>query len=124
MVGGLFGYGGYLYEKGVEDMTSDPTSASDLTGGTYEKINTAVIASANNSAISDISFDSTYPHMMFSTAVGSPNPSGDACWSSTNFNCVAAGGDFGAGLSAGLFARGANAAVGFAGSNDGVCAIE
>ena len=121
---GLFGYGGYLYKKGVEDMTSDPTSASDLTGGTYEKINTAVIASANNSAISDISFDSTYPHVMFPTAVGSPNPSGDACWSNTNFNCVIAGGDFSFGLSDGLFAFYVNVAVGVAGSAAGVCAIE
>ena len=121
---GLFGYGGYLYKKGVEDMTSDPTSASDLTGGTYEKINTAVIASANNSAISDISFDSTYPHVMFPTAVGSPNPSGDACWSNTNFSCVLSGGYSGNGLSAGLFAFYVYAAVGIAGSGSGVCAIE
>lgn len=121
---GLFGYGGYLYKKDVEDMTSDPTSASDLTGGTYEKINTGVIASANNSAISDISFDSTYPHVMFSTAVGSPNPSGDTCWTNTNFNCVIAGGSFVNGLSAGLFAFYVGSAVGFAGSGGGVCAIE
>ena len=105
-------------------MTSDPTSASDLTGGTYEKINTAVIASAINSAISDISFDSTYPHVMFPTAVGSPNPSGDACWSNTNFNCVFAGGDFYVGLSAGLFAFYVSNAVGIAASSGGVCAIE
>ena len=105
-------------------MTSDPASASDLTGGTYEKINTGVIASASGSAISDISFDSTYPHLMFPTAVGSPNPSGDACWSNTNFNCVIAGGDFGDGLSAGLFALGVSTAVGLAGVNFGVCAIE
>ena len=121
---GIYGYGGYLYKKDVEDMTSDPTSASDLTGGTYEKINTAVIASANNSAISDISFDSTYPHVMFPTAVGSPNPSGDVCWSSTNFNCVIAGGNFSNGLSGGLFAFRVADAVGFATSSLGVCAIE
>ena len=121
---GIYGYGGYLYKKDVEDMTADPTSASDLTGGTYEKINTAVIASARNSAISDISFDSTYPHVMFPTAVGSPNPSGDACWSSTNFSCVVAGGSFGDGLSDGLFAFNVNYAVGFAYSTYGVCAIE
>ena len=61
---------------------------------------------------------------MFPTAVGSPNPSGDACWSSTNFNCVLAGGNFGLGLSAGLFAFIVSAAVGFADSYVGVCAIE
>ena len=121
---GIYGYGGYLYKKDVEDMTSDPTSASDLTGGTYEKINTAVIASANNSAISDISFDSTYPHVMFPTAVGSPNPSGDICWTNTNFNCVLAGGGFAVGLSDGLFAFDVHAAVGVASSSIGVCAIE
>ena len=105
-------------------MTSDPTSASDLTGGTYEKINTGVVASANNSAISDISFDSTYPHLMFPTAVGSPNPSGDACWFNTNFNCVIAGGGYDNGLSVGLFAFNVYDAVGLANSGIGVCAIE
>ena len=123
-IDGIYGYGGYLYKKDVEDMTSDPTSASDLTGGTYEKINTAVIASANASAISDISFDSTYPHLMFPTAVGSPNPSGDVCWSNTNFNCVRAGGGFAHGLSDGLFAFAVDVAVGIAASGAGVCAIE
>ena len=121
---GIYGYGGYLYKKDVEDMTADPTSASDLTGGTYEKINTGVIASANNSAISDISFDSTYPHVMFPTAVGSPNPSGDACWVNTKFNCVLAGGNFGAGWYDGLFAFNVGDAVGVASSGAGVCAIE
>ena len=123
-IDGIYGYGGYLYKKDVEDMTSDPTSASDLTGGTYEKINTAVIASASKSAISDISFDGTYPHLMFPTAVGSPNPSGDACWSNTNFNCVLAGGSFYYGLSVGLFAFDVSYAVGFASSDCGVCAME
>ena len=122
---GLFGYGGYLYKKDVEDMTSDPTSASDLTGGTYEKINTAVIASANNSAISDISFDSTYPHLMFPTAVGSPNPSGDACWTDTEFRYVIAGGYFSAGLSAGLLTFDAYyLTFGESSSRIGACAIE
>ena len=121
---GLFGYGGYLYKKDVEDMTADPTSASELTGGTYEKINTAVIASAGGSAISDISYDTTHPHLMFPTAVGSPNPSGDVCWVNTNFNCVFAGGSFGDGLSAGLFTFTVNYAVGFANAYAGVCAIE
>lgn len=121
---GIYGYGGYLYKKDVEDMTSAPTSASDLTGGTYEKINTAVVASASNSAISDISFDITYPHLMFPTAVGSPNPSGDACWANANLNCVLAGGHFNDGLSAGLFAFLVYAAVGYAYPGYGVCAIE
>ena len=105
-------------------MASEPTSASDLTGGTYGNINTGVIASARNSAISDVSFDSTYPHLMFTTAVGSPNPSGDACWSSSNFDCGIAGGNFDSGLSDGLFAFGVYLAVGIAGSSVGVCAIE
>src|SRR5574344_1447100 len=65
---GIYGYGGYLYKKDVEDMTADPASASELTGGAYEKINTAVIASASNSPISDISFDTTHPHLMYPTA--------------------------------------------------------
>lgn len=121
---GLFGYGGYLYKKDVEDMTADPTSASELTGGTYEKINTAVIASANGSAISDISYDTTHPHLVFPTAVGSPNPSGDACWANTDFNCVFAGGSFYDGLSNGLFAFYVANAVGYVYSNVGVCAIE
>ena len=121
---GLFGYGGYLYKKDVEDMTADPTSASELTGGTYEKINTAVIASANNSAISDISYDTTHPHLVFPTAVGSPNPSGDACWANTNFNCVIAGGCFLNGLSDGLFTFNGSVAVGDASRDVGVCAIE
>lgn len=121
---GLYGYGGYLYKKDVEDMTADPASASDLTGGTYEKINTAVIASASNSAISDISYDTTYPHLMFPTAVGSPNPSGDACWANTNFSCVIAGGSFGYALSGGLFAFLVNNAVGVASASASVCAIE
>lgn len=121
---GLYGYGGYLYKKDVEDMTADPTSASELTGGTYEKINTAVITSASSSPISDISYDTTHPHLMFSTAVGSPNPSGDACWASTNFNCVLAGGSFGGALSDGLFAFAVNDAVGVVRTNGGVCAIE
>ena len=113
-----------MYKKNVENITSDPTSASDLTGGTYEKINTGVISPATTSAISDISFDSTYPHLMFPTAVGSPNPSGDTCYANTNFNCVLAGGNFSYGLSDGLFAFYADSAVGFAGSSYGVCAIE
>lgn len=121
---GLFGYGGYLYKKDVEDMTSDPTSASDLTGGTYEKINTAVIASADNSAISDISFDSIYPHLMFPTAIGSPNPSGDDCWADTSFRFVCVGGAHSIGLSSGLFTFVLNGAVGVAGNANGVCAIE
>lgn len=121
---GLYGYGGYLYKKDVEDMTADPASASELTGGTFEKINTAVIASASGSAISDISYDTTHPHLMFPTAVGSPNPSGDACWTNTNYNCVIAGGNFDDGLSGGLFAFAVHYAVGFAGAGIGVCAIE
>lgn len=121
---GLYGYGGYLYKKDVEDMTADPASASELTGGTYEKINTAVVASANNSAISDISFDITHPHLMFPTAVGSPNPFGDACWTSANFHCVIAGGNFSYSLSDGLFAFHVNGAVGGVSTGIGVCAIE
>ena len=121
---GIYGYDGYLYKKDVEDMTSDPTSASDLTGGIYEKINTATVASASNSAISDISFDSTYPHLMFPTAVGSPNPSGDGCRANAGFNCVGAGGNFDYGWPAGLFAFYVNVAVGTANSYLGVCAIE
>lgn len=121
---GLFGYGGYLYKKDVEDMTADPASASELTGGTYEKINTAVIASASNSAISDISYDVTHPHLMFPTAVGSPNPSGDAYWANTNFNCVIAGGGFSDGLSDGLFTFHVAGAVGSVHTVAGVCAIE
>lgn len=121
---GLYGYGGYLYKKDVEDMTADPSSASELTGGTYEKINTDVIASARNSAISDISFDTTYPHLMFPTAVGSPNPSGDACWANTNLNCVLAGGDFDDGLSDGLFTFLVATDVGYVDTSSGVCAIE
>ena len=61
---------------------------------------------------------------MFPTAVGSPNPSGDACWANTNFNCVLAGGDFGHGLSAGLFAFAVSVAVGVVDAGAGVCAIE
>ena len=61
---------------------------------------------------------------MFPTAVGSPNPSGDTCWSSTNFNCVLAGGGFNSGLSVGLFAFDVSDAVGLAGPGLGVCAIE
>ena len=121
---GLFGYGGYLYKKDVEDMTADPTSASELTGGTYEKINTAVIANAGSSAISDISYDVTHPHLMFPTAVGSPNPSGDACWVNTNFNCVIAGGTFDLSLLDGLFTFNVADAVGTASTYTGVCAIE
>lgn len=121
---GLYGYGGYLYKKDVEDMTADPASASELTGGTYEKINTAVIASASSSAISDISYDTTHPHLMFPTAVGSPNPSGDACWSNTNFNCVVAGGSFDFALSDGLFTFSVFSAVGHVHTGVGVCAIE
>lgn len=121
---GLYRYGGYLYKKDVEDMTADPASASELTSGTYEKINTAVIASASNSAISDISFDTTHPHLMYPTAVGSPNPSGDACWASNNFNCVNAGGCFADGLSAGLFTFIVGYAVGGVDSSIGGFAIE
>ena len=105
-------------------MTSDPASASELVGGTYTKIGTSHVASAGNSAISDISYDVTHPHLMFPTAVGSPNPSGDTCWANTNFNCVLAGGSFNAGLSAGLFAFNVVHAVGYANASNGVCAIE
>lgn len=121
---GIYGYGGYLYKKDVEDMTADPTSASELTGGTYEKINTAVIASAATSAISDISYDTTYPHLMYPTAVGSPNPSGDACWANTNFNCVIISGSSRSGSSGGLFLFDLSSDVGYSGSGAGVCAIE
>ena len=62
--------------------------------------------------------------MMFPTAVGSPNPSGDACWASTNLNCVLAGGGFVNGLSDGLFAFLVSDAVGYASIGIGVCAIE
>ena len=105
-------------------MTSDPASASELVGGTYTKIGTSHVASASNSAISDISYDVTHPHLMFPTAVGSPNPSGDTCWANTNFNCVLTGGSFDIGLSDGLFAFIVSAAVGNAGTSSGVCAIE
>ena len=105
-------------------MTSDPASASELVGGTYTKIGTSHVASAGNSAISDISYDVTHPHLMFPTAVGSPNPSGDTCWANTNFNCVITGGGFGNGLSDGLFAFSVGAAVGYAATDRGVCAIE
>ena len=121
---GIYGYGGYLYKKDVEDITSDPTSVSDLTGGTYEKINTATVASANWDAISDISFDSTYPHLMFPTAVGSPNPSGDTCLADTIFSPILVGAGWGNELRAGLFTFASLNGMGYSGSAHGVCAIE
>ena len=89
----------------------------------YEENN--IIPPHSSNYISDISYDVTHPHLMFPTAVGSPNPSGDACWSSVSmFGCVAAGGGFLTGLSDGLFAFVVNSAVDVAGTDRGVCAIE
>ena len=46
----------------------------------------------NNSAISDISFDSDAPHLMFTTATGTSNGCNDAAWTTGNLNLVLLGG--------------------------------
>ena len=48
-----------------------------------------------NSVISDISFDSDAPHLMFTTATGTSNGCNDNAWGDGNLNLVNLGGSAG-----------------------------
>lgn len=120
---GIYGYGGYLYYKDVESMTADPLNTTELTT-TYTKIDTAHVSSASNYGISDISFDNAYDFGIFTTATGTPNPSGDNCWANTDFNCVFVGGSAWNGSSVGLFSFRVYNVVGFSDINFGALALE
>ena len=67
----------------------------------------------NNSVISDISFDSDAPHLMFTTATGTSNGCNDAAWSTGNLNLVVLGGSAWYGSSDGLFTFNCGNAVGY-----------
>ena len=120
---GIYGYGGHLYIKDIESITSDPTSANELTS-TYDMVSTAYPTNGSNTAISDIAFDSGYDWMQFPTAGGSPNPTGDAFWSNGNFSCVVAGGSVWDGSSCGLWSFSVLSSVGGVGANYGALGLE
>ena len=115
-------YGGYLYIMDVEKVSKEPTSTSDLS--TYTKLSTTYPTNMNNSAISDISFDSDAPHLMFTTATGTSNGCNDGDWSNGNLNLVILSGDAWNGSSDGLFAFVCGNAVGISSVNYSSVAVD
>ena len=103
-------YGGYVYITDVEKVSKEPTSTSDLS--TYTKLSTTYPTNMSNSVISDISFDSDAPHLMFTTATGTSNGCNDAAWSGDGLNLIALGGSAWGGSSDGLFTFDCNNSVG------------
>ena len=78
----------------------------------------------SNSVISDISFDSDAPHLMFTTATGTSNGCNDSAWSTGNLNLVALGGGAWNGSSDGLFAFVCGVAVGYSYVNYSSVAVD
>ena len=108
-IDGMNTYGGYVYITDVEKVSKEPTSTSDLS--TYTKLKTTYPTNLGG-AISDISFDSAAPHLMFATATGTSNGCNDSAWSNDTLNLVILGGGAWNGSSAGLFTFSCNNAVG------------
>lgn len=123
-IDGMNTYGGYVYITDVEKVSKEPTSTSDLS--TYTKLKTTYPTDIINSAISDISFDSDAPHLMFTTAIGTSNGCNDSAWSnsSLSLSLVAVGCNARNGSSAGLFALNCWAAVGASGADSSSVAVD
>ena len=100
-IDGMNTYGGYVYITDVEKVSKEPTSTSDLS--TYTKLSTTYPINMDASVISDISFDSDAPHLMFTTATGTSNGCNDVAWSTGNLNPVLLGGSAWNGSWDGLF---------------------
>ena len=107
---GMYGYGGHIYIKDVEDMVNDPTSTTDLS--TYTQLSATYPTNGNNSSISQIAFNSDYDYLMYPTAIGTPSPSHDNMWSTSTLDLVIVGGSAWAGGSSGGFSFNVNNAVG------------
>ena len=119
---GAYTYNGNMYIKDVLDMTTDPSSTADLSS--YTKLSTGVITGAGSAAIKNIAYDSTYNYLLYPVSIGSPNPSGDACWSNNTLDFVSVGGSGWNGASDGLFAFDCGITVGGTGVNRGGLAVE
>ena len=100
-IDGMNTYGGYVYITDVEKVSKEPTSTSDLS--TYTKLSTTYPTNMTDGVISDISFDSDAPHLMFPTVTGTSNGCNDNAWSNGNLNLVLLGGDTWHRYWAGLF---------------------
>lgn len=122
-IDGIYGYGGYLYYKDVFDMLNDPVDESELVSN-YIKINTAIIFDTSTSSISDIAFDSDYDFGIFPINIGSPSPSGDACWTNAYFACIYVGGAAWDGNARGLFTFASNHGPGHTAHGNAILAME
>ena len=121
-IDGMNTYGGYVYITDVEKVSKEPTSTSDLS--TYIKLFTTYPTNMSSSVISDISFDSAAPHLMFTTATGTSNGCNDNAWRTGGLNLVVLGGDAWAGSSDGLFAFVCSNAVSFSNVNCSSVAVD
>ena len=121
-IDGINIYGGYVYITDIEKVSKEPTSTSDLS--TYTKLSTTYPTNMNDSVISDISFDSAAPHLMYATAIGASNGCNDTAWSNSTLNLVAVGGSAWCGSSTGLFSVCCNAPVGFVGVDFSSVAVD
>ena len=101
-IDGFYGYNGNLYIKDIESIVNDPVDYNELMSS-YTKVNMNIVSSAVNDPISDISYSSDFDWMLFPTSTGSPNPTGDACYVTANFNCLVLGGARTHSSNAGLF---------------------
>ena len=119
---GTYTYNWNMYIKDVLDMTTDPSSTTDLSS--YTKLDTRVVAGASGSAIKNIAYDSTYNYLLYPVSIGSPNPSGDACWSANTLDLVIVGGTGWLGTSGGLFTFSCDSVVGSASDRRGGLAVE
>jgi len=120
---GIFGYNGNLYIKDVEDMTTDPSSPSDLS--TYTKIESTYANGANDGLITAIANDNVYDWLLF--PANSSNKKTIACndnWSSAyTLDCVLVGGSGWNSFSDGVFAFLVDSAVGSAYTSSGSLAV-
>ena len=112
-IDGLYGYGGHLYTRDVEDMTKDPSSTTDLTND-YTKVETALSTSGSDTVITNIAYDSTYPYMQFPTVTGTSGTtySCDNYSYAGGLDCVVVSGNAWSGSSDGLFCVSVDVAVG------------
>jgi hypothetical protein len=122
-IDGIYGYNNFFYYKDVLDIISDPSDSTEVTTN-FTKINTEYISNSYSSDISDISFDNSYDFGLYPTAIGTPNPSGDVCWTRPNLSCICAGGQAWNGVGCGLFSFLSYYNLGISDETIGVMAIE
>lgn len=109
-IDGMYGYNGNIYIKDVESVSQDPTSVADLS--TYTKLNDVYPTNLSQTSIGDVSYNTDYDYLLYTTAAGSL-PCDDKAWSASSLDLVDVGGSAWAGSADGLFAFRVNDAVGF-----------